>query len=151
MMSFKDLKAKRDSRRVTTVTASLAPPSEETQHQDQDPQRVSSPLPKGYDDLQAAWTLYKAVPPNTKIQETVERGRGLWATTPISPGDVRRIESPVLYLTIKLGITGARIISTKPHVYALSIRYLSSYCSNCISEATTRCSKCQTVHYCSAK
>lgn len=82
---------------MTTGTASLAPPSEETQLQD--PQRVSSPSPKGYDDLQAAWTLYKALPPNTKIQETVERGRGLWTTEPVSAGDVHKIDLPVLYLT----------------------------------------------------
>ena len=93
-MSFKDLKAKRDSRRVTTVTASLAQPSET---QLQDPQLVSNPSPKGYDDLQAAWTLYNALPSNTKIQETVERGRGLWTTKPISAGDVHRIELPLLY------------------------------------------------------
>jgi uncharacterized membrane protein YccC len=83
VMSFKDLKEKRDSRRVTTVTASLAQPSE-TQPQDQSP--------KGYDGLQAAWTPYEALPSNTKIQETVERGRGLWATEPISAGDVQGIE-----------------------------------------------------------
>jgi len=87
-MSFKDLKAKRDSRKVTTVTASLAQPSE-TQ-----PQRVSNPSPKGYDDPQAAWTLYKALPSNTKIQETVERGRGLWTTEPISAGDIYGTELP---------------------------------------------------------
>lgn len=90
-MSFKDLKAKRDGRRVTTVTASLA---QSSKTQPQDAQRVLNPSPKGYDDLQAAWTLYKALPPNTKIQETVERGRGLWATEPISAGDVHGIEWP---------------------------------------------------------
>lgn len=97
VMSFKDLKAKRDNRRVTTATASLALPSET---QLQDPQLVSNPSPKGYDDLQAARTLYDALLPNTKIQETVERGRGLWTTRPISAGNVHRIELPLLYLTI---------------------------------------------------
>lgn len=88
-MSFKDLKAKRDDRRVTTVTTLPARPLET---QPQDPQQVSSASPKGY-DLQAAWTLYKDLPQGVKIQETVERGRGLWATEPISAGDV---ELPLL-------------------------------------------------------
>jgi hypothetical protein len=80
-MSFKDLKAKRDGQRVTTVTAPPAR-SSETQLQLQDPLQVSST----HDDLPAAWALYKNLPPNVKIQETVERGRGLWATEPISAG-----------------------------------------------------------------
>jgi len=87
-MSFKDLKANRDSRKVTTVNAALTQLSE-TQPQD--------PSSKGYDDSQAPWTLYEALPPNIKIQETVERGRGLWVTGPISAGDVHGIEMPLLY------------------------------------------------------
>ena len=143
-MSFKDLKAKRDSRRVTAVTVSLAQPT-------QDPQRVSNTSLKGFDDLQDAWTLYKDLPPNVKIQETVERGRGLWATESISAGAVHRIEVPLLMRVYLIKYAGAIIISTRPHVYALSIRYLPSHCSSCTSEAGTRCGQCRTVHYCSAK
>ena len=146
VMSFKDLKAKRDARRVTTVSASPAQPSET---QRQSPQQVSNGLPKACDDLQAAWTLYEDLPSNVKIQETAERGRGLWATEPVSAGQssLRRL-CMRLYLTRHIGTS---IINTKPHIYALSIRYLSSHCSNCIGEATTRCSQCRTVYYCSTK
>jgi hypothetical protein len=144
-MSFKDLKAKRDGRRGTTVTV---PPAQPSETQPQDPERVSNAAPKGYDDLQDAWTLYKDLPSNVKIQETAERGRGLWAIESISAGPSNRIYS---WVCVQPGITGRTIITTKPRVHALSIRYLSSHCSNCISEATRRCSQCRTVRYCSAK
>jgi hypothetical protein len=49
---------------------------------------------------------------------------------------------------------GEIILSTKPHIYVLSTKYLGQFCSSCVSPAPAaglkRCTQCKNVWYCDA-
>ncbi|EJF63742.1 SET domain-containing protein [Dichomitus squalens LYAD-421 SS1] len=74
------------------------------------------------------------LPSFLEIRESSRHGRGLYAKTALSAGEI--------------------ILSIIPHVFVLSTPNLEYYCSACAAPAATaglkRCPKCKTVRYCNS-
>ncbi|TFK47527.1 SET domain-containing protein [Heliocybe sulcata] len=80
----------------------------------------------------ASLEAYDGLPPSLSIRRSPDRGRGVYATQPLT--------------------RGATVVTVPPHVHALSTSRLSEYCSSCAAQRAElkRCTRCKLVWYCNA-
>ncbi|KAF9254291.1 SET domain-containing protein [Marasmius fiardii PR-910] len=138
MSSFASLRVKKDKKSYVNVPTVPLAQSSATRSSTKDPVNATEDHDEPINqDLRGKEGLYATLPRWIEIRTSAEEGRGLWTTQGLK--------------------AGSTVLSMKPHIYAISNRYLNSYCSSCTSRSTIesinlqRCTKCRAVRYCNSE